>query len=387
MKNICFITGSRAEYGLLKRLMFLTKKEKDLKMQLIVSCMHLSGKFGNTFREIKNDGFKINYKADLRIKNSKVDDICKYVGRGVQHFSNAYKKLNPDYIVLLGDRFETFSAATAALIHNIPIIHIHGGELTESLIDDAFRHSITKMSSYHFVANKIYKKRVIQLGEDPKKVFNVGGLGVDNIKNTSLLSKKEIEKKLKIKFLKKNLIVTFHPETLTVKKTQKDIKIILKELSKLKDTCIIFTSSNADTNGDYINFQIKKFVKSKSNSYFFYSLGSKNYYSCLKYVDAVIGNSSSGLAEVPSFNKYTLNLGNRQDGRLKAESVIDSEIDGEKIKENLKIIYKKNLKTKLKKVINPYGNGDASKKIFKIMSKLNSKKDTNKKSFFDIKFK
>ena len=181
-------------------------------------------------------------------------------------------------------------------------------------------------------------------------------------------------------------MVTFHPETLAVRKTQKDIKTILKELNKLQDTCIIFTSSNADTNGDYINFQIKKFVKNKKNSYFFYSLGNKNYYSCLQYVDAVIGNSSSGLAEVPSFNKFTLNLGNRQDGRLKAESVIDSEINGKKIKKKLNIIFKKNSKAKLKKVINPYGYGDASKKIFKIINKLKNKKDTNKKSFFDIKF-
>ncbi len=386
MKKICFVTGSRAEYGLLKRLIFLTKKEKNLRLQLIVSCMHLSSKFGKTINEIQKDGFKINYKANLGIKTSKIEDICKYVGKGVEQLSRAYKKLKPDYIILLGDRFETFSAATAALIHNIPIIHIHGGELTESLIDDAFRHSITKMSSYHFVANKIYKKRVVQLGEDPRKIFNVGGLGVDNIKNTTLLSKKEIENELNIKFLEKNLMVTFHPETLAVRKTQKDIKTILKELNKLQDTCIIFTSSNADTNGDYINFQIKKFVKNKRNSYFFYSLGNKNYYSCLQYVDAVIGNSSSGLAEVPSFNKFTLNLGNRQDGRLKAESVIDSEINGKKIKKKLNIIFKKNSKAKLKKVINPYGYGDASKKIFKIINKLKNKKDTNKKSFFDIKF-
>ena len=325
--------------------------------------MHLSANFGNTFHEIKNDGFKIDYKADLKIKNSSVQDICKYMGKGVEQLSKAYKKLNPDYIVLLGDRFETFSAATAALIHNIPIIHLHGGELTESLIDDAFRHSITKMSSYHFVANKIYKKRVIQLGEDPKKVFNVGGLGVDNIKNTSLLSKSELENRLNIKFQRKNLMVTFHPETLAIKKTLKDIQIVLKELNKLKDTCIIFTSSNADTNGDYINFQIKKFVKNKKDSYFFYSLGNKNYYSCLKYVDAVIGNSSSGLAEVPSFNKFTLNLGNRQDGRLKAKSVINSKINGKEIRKYLKFIYKKNSKKKLKKIIIPYGNGNAKRKF------------------------
>ena len=279
MKKICFVTGSRAEYGLLKKLMFLTKNEKKLKLQLIVTCMHLSANFGNTFHEIKNDGFKIDYKADLKIKNSSVQDICKYMGKGVEQLSKAYKKLNPDYIVLLGDRFETFSAATAALIHNIPIIHLHGGELTESLIDDAFRHSITKMFLC-FVANK-NKKRVIQMGENPKKVFNVGGLGVDNIKNTSLLSKSELENRLNIKFQRKNLMVTFHPETLAIKKTLKDIQIVLKELNKLKDTCIIFTSSNADTNGDYINFQIKKFVKNKKDSYFFYSLG-KNYYSFLK---------------------------------------------------------------------------------------------------------
>ena len=214
MKKICVITGSRAEYGLLKGLLQLLKKEKRYHLQFIVSCMHLSKKFGNTIDEIKKDGFKISYRANFNIKGDRPDDICKYLGVGVKKFSSAFKKLKPDYIVLLGDRFEVFSAASSALIHNIPIIHIHGGELTESAIDDAFRHSITKMSTYHFVANKIYRNRVLQLGENPKNIFTVGGMGVDSIKKNKFISKIELEKKLKLKFLKKNLLITYHPETI-----------------------------------------------------------------------------------------------------------------------------------------------------------------------------
>ena len=273
------------------------------------------------------------------------------------------KKLKPNYIVVLGDRFEIFSASTAALIHNIPIIHLHGGELTESLIDDAFRHSITKMSTYHFVANKAYHTRVRQLGENPNNIFNVGGMGVDSIKKTNLLNKKDIEKKLKFKFLLKNLLVTYHPETLSKKETKKGIESLLKSLKNLKNTRLIFTASNADTYGDYINKKIKTFVKNNKNAHFFYSLGSVNYYSCLKYIDAVIGNSSSGIAEVPTFKKFTINIGNRQKGRLKAKSILDCSTNVSDIKKCLKLIYLPQFNKILTKTINPYGTGNATNKI------------------------
>jgi len=385
MKKICFITGSRAEYGLLKNLMRSVRKKKNYKLQLIVSCMHLSKKFGNTINEIKIDGFKINIKVNLNINADKPNDICKYVGIGIKKFSDAYSKLRPNYIALLGDRFEIFAAATAALIHNIPIIHFHGGELTESSIDDAFRHSITKMSTYHFVANKIYHKRVEQLGENPNNIFNVGGLGVDSIKKTNFLNKKDIEKKLKFKFLQKNLLITYHPETLSKKETKKGIENLLKSLKNLKNTRLIFTSSNADTYGDYINKKIKTFVKNNKNANFFYSLGSVIYYSCLKYIDAVIGNSSSGIAEVPTFKKFTINIGNRQKGRLKAKSVLDCSTNLHDIKKCLRFIYLPQSKKILKNTINLYGNGNATNKILNNLHDLIKKRKNLPKKFFDIK--
>ena len=384
MKKICFITGSRAEYGLLKNLMHSVRKKKNYKLQLIVCGMHLSKKFGNTINEIKIDGFKINIKVNLNIKADKPNDICKYVGIGIKKFSYAYSKLKPNYIALLGDRFEIFSAATAASIHNIPIIHFHGGELTESLIDDAFRHSITKMSTYHFVANKIYHKRVEQLGENPNNIFNVGGLGVDSIKKTNFLNKKDIEKKLKFKFLQKNLLITYHPETLSQKETKKGIENLLKSLKNLKNTRLIFTSSNADTYGDYINKKIKTFVKNNKNANFFYSLGNVIYYSCLKYIDAVVGNSSSGIAEVPTFKKFTINIGNRQKGRLKAKSVLDCSTNLHDIKKCLRFIYLPQSKKILKNTNNLYGNGNATNKILNNLHDLIKKRKNVPKKFFDI---
>jgi GDP/UDP-N,N'-diacetylbacillosamine 2-epimerase (hydrolysing) len=385
MKKICFVTGSRAEYGLLKNLMCSVRKKKNYKLQLIVSCMHLSKKFGNTINEIKIDGFKINIKVNLNINADKPNDICKYVGIGIKKFSDAYSKLKPNYIAVLGDRFEIFSAATAALIHNIPIIHLHGGELTESLFDDAFRHSITKMSTYHFVANKVYHKRVKQLGENPNNIFNVGGMGVDSIKKTKILNKKDIEKKLKFKFLLKNLLITYHPETLSKKETKKGIENLLKSLKNLKNTRLIFTASNADTYGDYINKKIKTFVKNNKNAYFFYSLGSVNYYSCLKYIDAVVGNSSSGIAEVPIFKKFTINIGNRQKGRLKAKSILDCSTNLIDIKRCLKFIYLPQSKKILTKTISLYGNGNATDKILEKLDDLIKKRKNIPKKFFDIK--
>ena len=384
MKKICVVTGSRADYGLLKNLLELLKKQKKYDLQIIVSCMHLSKKFGKTINEIKKDGFKINYKADFNIKEDKPNDICRYLGTGVTKFSLAYKKLKPDYLVLLGDRFETFSAASAALVHNIPIIHIHGGELTESAIDDALRHSITKMSTYHFVANKVYRNRVRQLGENPKNIFTVGGMGVDCIKKNKFISKTELEKKLKINFLKKNLLITYHSETLSKKNSKIGIDNILKSLKKLKNTCLIFTSSNGDTYNSYINNKIKNFVKKHNDAHFFYSLGTVNYYSCLKYVDAVIGNSSSGLLEVPTFKKFTINVGNRQKGRLRAKSVLDTTTSVQMINKFLKLIYLPSFKKILRKSINPYGKGNANIKILKKIDQITKINKRYPKKFFDV---
>ena len=384
MRKVCIVTGSRAEYGLLKLLIDKIDKTDDLKLQLVVSGMHLHQKFGNTISEIKNDGYKINSIVDINLDKDKPKDILKSISLGINNFSLAYTKLKPDCIVILGDRYEIFSAAISGMFLKIPIMHIHGGELTESMLDDAIRHSITKMSQFHFVANEVYRKRVIQLGENPKNVFCVGGLGVDNIKNIKLKNKKLMSEKYNIKFRKKNLLITFHPVTLE-KNSETQINELLKSLGELNDTSLFFTSPNADIDNNIIFENIKKFVNFKQNSYLLASLGSADYLSLLKIVDAVVGNSSSGILEAPSLKKATINIGNRQNGRLMASSIINTEPTYLEIKKSLIRIYKKEFQNNLKKTVNPYGKFGASNKILKKIKKLDLK-NCIIKSFYDLKF-
>ena len=384
-KKICVVTGSRADYGLLYWFMKFVQKDKNLKLQLVVTGMHLLPIFGTTIKQIIKDGFKINSKVRMLLPSDTPASIAKSVGIGMIKFAEVLKNLKPDVLVVLGDRFELISATYAALIARIPVAHFHGGELTEGLIDEATRHSITKMSHLHFVANKVYKKRVIQLGENPKRVFNVGGTGIDNIKKLKLLNKKELEKKLKIKLKKKNIIATFHPVTLEISTAKNSFNELLKALKKKRDINIIFTKTNADTDGRTIIKQIEKFVReNKDRSCCFTSLGQLNYLSLLKYVDGVIGNSSSGLLEVPTYKIGTINIGDRQKGRLKASSVIDCKSDYKSIVKGINILYSNKFKKKLKKTVNPYGNGGASEKAVKIIKKVSLKKII-KKEFYNIK--
>jgi GDP/UDP-N,N'-diacetylbacillosamine 2-epimerase (hydrolysing) len=287
-------------------------------------------------------------------------------------------------MVILGDRYEMLAAAVASHISQIPIAHIHGGEVTAGAIDDAFRHSITKMSILHFVANKIYKNRVIQLGENPDNIFIVGGLGIDSIKNTKLLTRLQIKNKLKLTFSKKNIIVSFHPETLNQEKATKHLTELLGALRTLKDTSIIFTGPGADTQNNTIKKTIKGFVKKRKNTFYFDSLGQTNYFSILKIVDCIIGNSSSGLLEVPTFKKATINIGIRQKGRIKSNSVIDCPIKKEFIIKSINKIYSNKFIKSLKRCKNPYGSGGACKKIVKIIKKFKFKKNLDK-NFYDIK--
>ena len=383
-KKICVVTGSRADYGLLYWFLKFVQKDKNLKLQLVVTGMHLLPIFGTTIKQIIKDGFKINSKVKMLLPSDTPASIAKSVGIGMIKFAEVLKNLKPDVLVVLGDRFELISATYAALIARIPIAHFHGGETTEGVIDEATRHSITKMSHIHFVANKIYKKRVIQLGENPKTVFNVGGPGIDNIKKLKLLNKKELENKLKIKFKKKNILVTFHPVTLEISTAKRQFAELLKVLKKKKDINIIFTKPNADTEGRTIITQIEKFVReNKDRSCCFASLGQVRYLSLLKYVDGVIGNSSSGLLEVPTFKIGTINIGDRQKGRLKAISVIDCKSNYQSIIKAINKLFSKNFKKKLKKTKNPYGQGGASEKAIKIIKKTNFKK-LIKKNFYNI---
>ena len=383
-KKVLIVTGSRAEYGLLKKLMEDLKKNKYFNLQVLATGSHLIKKYGGTANEILDDGFKIKYRVNLLIKSDLPHDISKAISIGTKNFSKILSNNKPDLAIVLGDRYEIFAFVVAANIHGVPIAHIHGGEVTQGAIDDSLRHSITKMSDLHFVANKIYGKRVRQLGENPKFIFNVGGLGVDKIKKKNLYSKKSIEIVKKFNFFEKNLLVTYHPETIKDESSNEDFKILLKVLSKLKRTRIIFTSPNSDVGNLEIYKKIKKFVNKNKNSIFFKSLGHKMYLSIINNVDVVIGNSSSGLSEVPFLKKASINIGSRQKGRIKVHSVVDCAMKVSELNKSIRKIYNKNFIKKLKSVVSPYGSGGASKKIVKIIRNQNLR-NIKKKKFFDIK--
>jgi len=382
MIKIATISSTRADFGLLKNLIKKLNRN-NFKTRLIATGTHFSKQYGYTYRDILNNKIKIDEKINKKINTSNPVGISKIMSDHIFESSKIFKKLKPDLIILLGDRYEILASAIAAHICCIPIAHIHGGELTNGLIDDAFRHSITKLSQIHFVANKIYKKRVIQLGENPKKVFDVGGMGVDSIKATPTYSKAELEKILNIKFSEKNLLINFHPETLNKNFAKIQTQELLSSLKNLKNTSLFFTMPGAENENLDIIKQIKKFVKKRNDSYFFKSLGHKKYFSFLKVVDGMIGNSSSGLLEMPSFQKATINLGDRQSGRIKSKSVLDTKIKKKNIIFSIKKIYSKKFINKIKNCKNPYGDGGASTKIVKVLKKMKIKNLINKK-FYDI---
>tara|TARA_B100001248_G_scaffold262588_1_gene259700 strand:+ start:5176 stop:6357 length:1182 start_codon:yes stop_codon:yes gene_type:complete len=383
-RKFLIVTGSRAEFGLMRNLIKKFSKDDDIDLKLVVTGSHLSPMYGETVNEIVQEGFEIHSKINLNLSNDSALDIAVATSIGIKSFSKLIYQLNPDLIIILGDRYEILSVVLPACFLNVPIAHIHGGEKTEGSIDESIRHAITKFSHLHFVANEEYRNRVVQLGENPKRVFNVGGLGIDAIHKLNYLSKSELTERLGIKLRKKNLLVTYHPETLDNKLSKKGIKELLKSLNKLKETSLIFTLPNADPNNSYIAKRISNFVKRNPNAYLFNSLGQLNYFSLIKFCDGVIGNSSSGLLEVPSFKKATINIGNRQKGRLKAKSVINCESIEENITKSINEIYSKRFQKILKNVKNPYGEKGASEKIKRIIKK-NDLKNLIKKSFYDLK--
>ena len=383
-RKICVVTGTRAEYGLLHWLMDGINKSTKLDLQIVATGMHLSPEFGLTYQEIENDGFKIDKKIEMLLSADTPSSISKSTGLGLIGFADAFYELNPDIVIVLGDRYEVLAASLAAMFENIPIAHIHGGETTAGAFDEAIRHSITKMSWWHFVAADEYEKRVIQLGENPERVFNVGGLGVDTIKKTNLRSKDELMIKAGIKFGKKNLLITYHPVTLENKTSQQDFKSLLDVLSEIKDIYLIFTMPNADSDGRIIKKMINDFVFNQSErSISFTSMGSLNYLSTLQYIDGVVGNSSSGLAEAPTFKIGTINIGDRQKGRLKAESIIDCEPTKKSIKLAIDKLYGHKFQKDIHSVQNPYGDGDAIEKIMSILSNKPIPEDM-KKDFYDL---
>ena len=383
-RKICVVTGPRAEYGLLYWLMKEIQEDKDLELQLIVTGMHLSPEFGLTYKEIEKD-FKIDKKIEMLLSSDTAVGISKSMGLAQISFAEAYDELCPDILVILGDRYEIFSAVSSAMCARIPIAHLHGGETTEGAFDESIRHSITKMSHLHFTATDEYKNRVIQLGEQPDKVFNVGGLGIDNIKKLKLLSRKEFEESIDFKLNKKNILVTFHPVTLEDSTASAQFKNILDALDELKDTNIIFTKANSDTDGRIINSMIDEYVQNnRDKSVGFTSLGQLRYLSALQYIDAMVGNSSSGLIEAPTFKVATINIGDRQKGRIMADSVINCSSDIVSMRNALAKLYSSEFNKVLSNVCNPYGNGGASKKIKDAIKKV-SLDNILKKSFYNIK--
>ncbi len=381
--KICLVTGTRAEFGLLKNLIKKFNNDAEINLSLLVTGSHLSPFHRETINEIIEEGFEIKSKIYLELDSDTAQSISNATANGVKGFSEVFCQLKPNLLLVLGDRYEILSAVLPACFHNIPIAHIHGGERTEGLIDESIRHAITKFSHLHFVASEVYRKRVIQLGENPKRVFNVGGLGVDAINELILLNKNQLSDKLNISFSKRNLLVTYHPETLDNQLSKIGIDEILKSLNKIEETTLIFTLPNADQNNIYIVEKINEFVKNKNNSYSFNSLGQLNYFSLLKICDGIIGNSSSGLLEVPFFKKATINIGNRQKGRLKANSVIDCPSKENDILKSIDRIYSEDFKKILRKVKSPYGEPGAPDKILDTI-KTTDFNNLIKKNFYDL---
>jgi GDP/UDP-N,N'-diacetylbacillosamine 2-epimerase (hydrolysing) len=382
-RKICVVTGTRAEYGLLYWLMKEIDADKDLELQVIVTGMHLSPEFGNTYEQIEKDGFVIDRKVDIELTSDSEISISKSMGLGMIGFASALDDLKPDLCVVLGDRFEIFSAVSAAMIAKVPVAHLHGGEITEGAFDESIRHSITKMSHLHFTATKEYKNRVIQLGECPNRVFNVGGLGIDNINKLKLLNKDDFEKSIDFNLGEKNILVTFHPVTLEASTSKNQFQELLNSISELKDTKIIFTKANSDTDGRIINSMVDDYTAKHINTIAFASMGQLNYLSALQFVDAVVGNSSSGLLETPSFKIGTIDIGDRQKGRIKADSVISCLPDKKNIDNALKKIYSRHFQEIVKNVKNPYGKGGASKIILDIIKDFNLD-NIIKKTFYDL---
>jgi GDP/UDP-N,N'-diacetylbacillosamine 2-epimerase (hydrolysing) len=386
MIKICVFTGSRAEYGLLKPLLNELKKDRTVQLQVLASGAHLSPEFGLTCREIESDGFAIDEKVEMLLSSDTTTGVTKSIGLGLIGISDALNRLKPDISVVLGDRYEALAFAVACTVFRIPLGHIHGGEVTEGAIDDSFRHSITKMSHLHFTSTEEYRRRVIQLGETPARVFNVGALGIDNIRKLKLLSKKELEKEIGFSFNSRNLLVTFHPVTLEKNTTGRHFGILLDALAELENTNFIFTKANADADGRVVNEMIDKHLSANAGrSVAFASMGQVRYLSAMKYVDAVVGNSSSGIIEAPSFRIGTINIGDRQRGRIRTGSIIDCKPVRNDIRRALKKLYSDEFKEGLKDVINPYGDGNTAVQIATTLRNydLNS---ILKKRFFDMNF-
>ena len=389
MRKICFITGTRAEYGLLSRLMRMVQDDNGTQLQIIATNMHLSPKFGNTYQEIEKDGFAIDWKIPIIDENAPdtAQTTVISLSKAMAGFADAYTSLQPDLIVILGDRYEMLAASSAALIFKIPVAHLYGGEITEGAYDDSIRHAITKMSHLHFTATEAYRQRVIQMGEQPDHVFYVGAIGVENAKRVPLLSKEELEKSLGFKLDKNTVLATYHPVTNEAKvkaEVEKEIDGFFEALEEFKNLRILFTMPNSDTGGQIIMERIQEFVKKNSErSIAFTSLGMKRYLSVLQFVGGMIGNSSSGLSEAPAFHIPTLNIGNRQKGRITGESVVHCDNAKDSILKGLQKIMSPDMQEIARTAVNPAEKEGTAIHIFEVIKNF-PLQNLTQKHFYDI---
>lgn len=382
--RICVATGTRAEYGLLKPLIDELKKYSNIQVQLLVTGTHLSPEFGLTYTQIERDEFIIDSKVEMLLSSDTAEGITKSMGLGMIGFSQELQKLKPDLLVILGDRFEMLSLASTALIFKIPIAHLHGGEITEGAYDDAIRHAITKLSHLHFTSTETYKNRVIQLGEHPETVFNVGAIGIDNVQKMKLLSRTELENELQISFGKWNYIVAFHPETLKDETVELQFMKLLSAIDRMEDSFFIFTKANADTGGRIINELMGDFVKQNSTrAVLFDSLGSLRYLSVVHNCTALVGNSSSGILEAPALDTPSINIGDRQKGRIMGASVLSCSSNTEEILKLMKRVQDNSFIANLFDAENPYGIGVASEKIARVLNDLDVN-DLGAKKFYNL---
>nr|WP_314532781.1 UDP-N-acetylglucosamine 2-epimerase [uncultured Fusobacterium sp.] len=383
MKKLLYVTGSRAEYGIMRRLLKKLDEDKNIQLDIVVTGMHLMKEYGETFKEVEKD-FNVIEKIDIEIANSNNYDVLHSMSLAMEKFAKFFLNNKYDAVMLLGDRYEILPVAIASAINNIPLIHIHGGEKTLGNYDEFIRHSITKMSKLHLVATDEYRNRVIQLGENPETVKNVGSLGVANAMELELLSKKELENKLG-NFSKPYFVVLFHPETITEISLEQQTENLISALNKFKDRYdFVFIGSNSDTGSDKIQKIIKNFVD-KNNCKRFLSLKNYEYFSLLKNSQGLIGNSSSGIIEVPSLKIPTINIGNRQLGRVKGTTIIDCSADTEDILKAIEKSQSESYKKILNESVNPYYQENSLEKYYSEIKKFLDKDNNYLKDFWDIK--
>lgn len=370
-RKICVVTGSRAEYGLLYWLMKLIQDDADLSLQIIATGTHLSPEFGMTYQIIENDGFEIDEKVDIQISEDTPVGIAKSMGLGLTGCAEALHRLQPDVIVLLGDRYEILAAAEAALLARIPVAHIHGGELTEGNFDESIRHAITKMAHIHFVASEPYRRRVIQLGENPDRVYNFGAPGLDYIRRANLLSRAELEGQLQFNLGEQFFLVTYHPVTLEKAGPQTAMQALLDALDTFQSYQILFTLPNADTDNRIITAMIHDYCGlNLDRAAAFTSLGQIRYLSAMKYCAAVIGNSSSGIIEAPAMKTATVNIGDRQRGRLTADSIISCAEDSKAIAEAISAAVSLTFRERVRKTVSLFGQGNASEEMVRVLKTI-----------------